>query len=121
MNIKTFDGFFFTPGKEDNELQLSFFEFNNSEFSGGVPLDTTSVGDTYHIAFFKPDDEGVPIFDESFEAVFSDPQTYINGLIGTDFFGCILRKTTKSGKWFNDYLTKAKESVIILKDSVKMT
>ena len=121
MDTKDFDGFFFTPGIEDNELKLSFFEFNDTEFSGGIPLDTTAVGDTYHIAFFKPDDEGVPIFDESFEAVFSNPETYVSGLVGTDFFGCILRKTTTSGKWFNDYLARTKESVIMFKQSLKMT
>jgi hypothetical protein len=120
MDTTKFDGFFFTPTEED-QLKLSFFEFNDDEYSDGIPLDSNSIGDTYHIAFFKPDDDGIPVFDESFEAIFADPVTYINGLVGTDLFGCILRKTTKSAKWFNDYLTKAKESVTMFKQSVKMT
>jgi len=121
MHTKEFDGFFFTPTEEEDQLKLSFFEFNNDEYSGGIPLDSNSIGDTYHIAFFKPDENGIPVFDDSFEAIFADPVTYTNGLIGTDLFGCILRKTTKSAEWFNDYLTKAKESVIMFKQSVKMT
>jgi hypothetical protein len=119
MKEKTFDGFFFTPTEDDNELNLSFFDLAD-EFSGGIPIGETKFGSTYHIAFFKADDDGYPIFDESFEAIFGDPEIYVNGLIGSELFGCILKKTTKSGKWFQDYLTKTMEDVKMFRTTKKL-
>ena len=113
MQAITYDGFFFTPGAEDGELELSFFDYNEESLKNAEKVENTAYGDKYHIAFFKPDGEGFVEFDETFEAIFADPVTYVQNLNGTELFGCILRKTTQSDKWFNNYLTKAKENVTI--------
>lgn len=118
MTQKTYDGFFFSPGDEENELQLSFFEFKD-EMLGGEPVGGTAVGSLYHIAFFRPQEDGTFQFDETFEAIFADPETYITNLAGTNLFGCVLKKTTKSDAWFQEYLKKAKEKVKIFNMSLK--
>lgn len=111
---KSYDGLYFLPGDEDNELMISYFDFKD-EMAGGVPQESTSVGDKWHIAFFKRDAGGQPAFDDSFEAIFADPAIYINNLVGANVYGCIVRKTDKSEKWFNNYLKRTMETLTIRK------
>lgn len=111
MTDKKFDGFYFLPGDEDSDLTLKYFTFNAPEFMDAKPVDGTEVGDMYHIAFFRKSDDGDPIFDESFEAIFACPRTYIKQLAGFGLYGCVLRKTEKSGKWFDDYLNGIKNKI----------
>ena len=119
MQTMTYDGFFFTPNAEDGELELSFFDYNEESLKNAEKVENTAYGDKYHIAFFKPDEDGFVEFDESFEAIFADPVAYVENLYGTELFGCILRKTTQSHRWFNNYLTKAKENVTMLNMKLK--
>jgi len=114
MDLSECDGFYFLPGEEEGDLQLKYFSFTD-ELSGGKKLGGSDVADTWMIAFFRKDEDGSPIFDESMEAIFYDPKTYIAQLAGTGLYGCMLRKTDKSVKWFNDYLKNIKESFTILK------
>jgi hypothetical protein len=115
QNDQTFDGFWFLPCDEDG-LKLSFFTFGE-EFGGGTPIGNSSIGDVYHLAFFKENEEGMPEFDDAFEAILGDPESYIKNLVGAGLYGCVVKKTTKSGKWFEDYLTSVVGSVIV--NSVK--
>ena len=69
----------------------------------------------YHIAFFRRDEEGNPIFDDHYEAILGDPETYIKGLTGAGLYGCVLKKTEKSGKWWEEYLKRALSYVTIKK------
>ena len=114
-NEETFDGFWFLPCDEKG-LNLSFFTFKD-EYGGGTPIGGNQLGDNYHLAFFKENEEGMPEFDDAFEAILGDPESYIKNLVGAGLYGCVVRKTTKTGKWFNDYLTSVKDSVIV--DNVK--
>jgi hypothetical protein len=114
-NEETFDGFWFLPCDEEG-LNLSFFTFKD-EYGGGTPIGGNQIGDNYHLAFFKENEEGMPEFDDAFEAIIGDPQSYIKNLVGAGLYGCVVRKTTKTGKWFDDYLTSVAGSVIV--DSVK--
>ena len=114
-NEETFDGFWFLPCDEEG-LNLSFFTFKD-EYGGGTPIGGNQIGDNYHLAFFKENEEGMPEFDDAFEAILGDPESYIKNLVGAGLYGCVVRKTTKTGKWFNDYLTSVKDSVIV--DNVK--
>jgi hypothetical protein len=110
-NEETFDGFWFLPNDEEG-LKLSFFTFGE-EFAGGTPIGGNQLGDNYHLAFFKENEEGMPEFDDAFEAILGDPESYIRNLVGAGLYGCVVRKTTKSGKWFEDYLTSVVGSVIV--------
>lgn len=111
---KEYDGFYFLPGEDDDELNLAFFQFKE-EFGDAEPIETTPVGDKWHVAFFKRGEDGHPEFDDTFEAIFADPAVYVKGLIGANVYGCVLRKTEKSQKWFDEYLNRAKSSVMMLK------
>jgi hypothetical protein len=115
QNDQTFDGFWFLPCDEEG-LNLSFFTFKD-EYGGGTPIGGNQIGDNYHLAFFKENEEGLPEFDDAFEAILGDPESYIKNLVGAGLYGCVVRKTTKTGKWFEDYLTSVVGSVIV--DNVK--
>jgi hypothetical protein len=115
QNDQTFDGFWFLPCDEEG-LNLSFFTFKD-EYGGGTPIGGNQLGDNYHLAFFKENEEGLPEFDDAFEAILGDPESYIKNLVGAGLYGCVVRKTTKTGKWFDDYLKSVVGSVIV--DNVK--
>lgn len=107
---ENYDGFYFLPSDDQDSdpdgMKLAFFRFKD-DMADGNPIESSHMGDKYHIAFFKPDEEGYPKFDESFEAILADPITYVNNLVGSYLYGCICRKTDKSEKWFEDYLDQA--------------
>ena len=109
-----YDGIYFLPGDEDDELMISFFDFTK-EMSGGIPQEGNAIGDKWHIAFFKKDENGEPMFDDAFEAIFGDPATYVNNLAGANVYGCMVRKTDKSSEWFDNYLTKTMQTVTMFK------
>jgi hypothetical protein len=108
MKVSEYDGIFFLPTGDSDELSFNYFKFQD-EFIA-EPIESTPVGHKYHVAFFKPDEEGNPMFDEQFEAIFADPAVYLRGLAGMDLFGCIAKKTEKSAKWWESYLTTAKNA-----------
>ena len=100
-----FDGIYFLPGDEDDELVLSFFDFQK-DMAGGKPIKVSELGHMYHIAFFKRDKNNRPMFDDSFEAILADPATWITSLACAGIYGCVIRKTEKSDAWFDEYLKK---------------
>lgn len=116
MHPSEYDGFYFLPTDDDDDEGLKFAYFNfKDEMAGGVKEGHTSVGDFYHIAMFRKGEDGYPELDDNFEAIFADPTVYVEGLVGSGLYGCVVRKTDKSGKWWEDYLKKALGSVMILK------
>jgi len=103
--VDNYDGFYFIPTETEQEssYKLAFFTFKD-EMANAKPIESSEMGDKFHIAFFKSDENDLPVFDESFEAILSDPIVYINNLVGSGMSGCILRKTEKSEVWFQEYL-----------------
>jgi hypothetical protein len=97
-----YDGLYFFPSNEGRDLNLAYFNFTEEEKSDNV--ETHQNGDVFHIGFFKHMNDGLPKFDESFEAILSDPSVYVNSLVGSDLYGCIVRKTDKSTSWFKSYI-----------------
>ncbi len=94
LHPNEYDGIYFLPGEEDNELVIHCWEFKaNTEYAGATPIEGNQVGNMYHIAFFRRDGEGNPIFDDHYEAILGDPETYIKGLTGAGLYGCLLKKT----------------------------
>lgn len=102
-----YDGFYFLP-VDEGSISVSYFKLLEAN-SIGKPIETTSIGDKYYVAFFKRVGDS-PVFDDSFEAIFADPEVYVQNFLGTDIAGCILRKTEKSANWWNQYLTAAKNA-----------
>ncbi|MCX8482005.1 MAG: hypothetical protein ORN50_00375, partial [Crocinitomicaceae bacterium] len=107
----------FLPTEEDDELNLAYFTFQEP-YADGKKVGNSEIGDIYHIAFFKKDEEGQPIFDDAFEAILGDPKTYVNNLRGAGLYGCIVRKTDKSVNWFDNYLKDVLGRVMINKLSM---
>jgi len=107
MLMDDYDGFYFIPGDEENELNLAYFKVKEGQ-TFGTPIEYSDLGNKYHVAFFKCDENGHPKFDHDFEAIFADPAVYIRNLIGTHIYGCILRKTECSQTWWKEYLEKTK-------------
>lgn len=115
MSKDEYDGFYFLPGDEDGDLNVAYFKFNDGEFSAGSPINDSPMGGTYHIAFFKKDVNGDPMFDEEFEAIFADPAVYIKQLVGAELYGCVLRKTENSAKWWKEYMERAQKTCLVNK------
>jgi hypothetical protein len=114
MAKEDYDGFYFLPGEDEYEINIAYFKFKEGEWTASA-VETTSLGDKYHIAFFKRDINGDPMFDEEFEAIFTDPSVYIQGLAGAKLYGCVLRKTEKSTKWWQEYLDRAQKTCLMNK------
>lgn len=113
---KEYDGFYFLPPDNDKTLGVNYHFFNfKDEYKDGTPIEGTTVGDKFHIVFFRRDENGEAVFDDSFEAIFACPVTYVHGLIGTEIYGCVCRKTDKSDKWFENYLNKVTKGSIMRK------
>jgi hypothetical protein len=114
MNVSPteYDGFFFLPHETEEEYGIKYEFFRLPEKYGGkVAVQASATDDTYHIIFVKKNEMELPEFDDSFCAILKDPVIYVNGLIGANIFGCIVRKTEKSGKWVEEYLTEMKEKI----------
>jgi hypothetical protein len=105
VHPETYDGFYFVPDYDDfySNMKLAFFSFKD-EMEDAAPIESSTVGDKFHLAFFTTDEEGAPTFQDSFEAILADPIVYINNMVGTGMSGCILRKTEKSDEWWTEYL-----------------
>lgn len=107
-----YDGFIFLPDDDDeDELEFRFITYKENF---GNPIESSEHGDKYHVAFFRRDREtGEYSFDETFEAIFSDPLTYVKNLKGTQVFGTMVRKKEKTTEWFNNYLTDLTKAIKI--------
>lgn len=111
-----YDGIYFLPGDTDDELVIHCWEFKtDTEYAGAKPIEGNQIGHMYHIAFFRKDEEGNPIFDEQYEAILGDPEAYLKNLTGAGLYGCVLKKTEKSGKWWEEYLKRALSYVTLKK------
>jgi hypothetical protein len=109
-SVRDYDGFFFTRYQDENSdgIKYDFFKFKD-EFSGGIKQDGNDIGDMYHILFIETNDDGETLSMDNFDAIFVDPIKYTENLHGMDVIGCIVRKTDKSQKWFEDHLTTVRE------------
>jgi hypothetical protein len=110
--MEEYDGFLFLPSDEEDEDTDSLeFRFIKYQQDFGAPIEGNTIGEKYHVAFFKRDDDGKFHFDEEFEAIFADPIVYARGFIGQNLFGTMVKKKENTSKWFSEYLTDIKESV----------
>lgn len=108
-DASTYDGVYFHPSEDDNGgLEMAFFK---TDMDLGKPIESSEIGDMFHFVFFKMDEEGLPRFDETFDAVLGDPMKYLTGLVGAGVFGCLLRKSEKSHLWLKEYIDQANKQI----------
>lgn len=110
--MEDYDGFLFLPAEDvaedEDGIEFRFIKYKNDL---GAPIEFTEIGEKYHVAFFKQDENGDYQFYETFEAIFSDPLTYVRNLVGCNLYGTMVKKKERSTEWFEEYLTDIKNSV----------
>lgn len=105
---KQYDGFTIVPDDDPIHSKIVFFELDE-ESKKGTPIENSELGDMYHVVLFKGENFD---FDETFEAIFVDPVHYAKRLL-PNFYCMFVRKTDKSVKWFEEYLTDLLQRVMI--------
>ena len=114
MKIDEYDGFYFLPPDEEDadydDLKMVFFTKENKTLDD-VSTKMPNNGYWFHVVFVKEDDEGKPKFDSNFEAIFLDPIEYVKGLIGSNLYGVILKKTEKSKEWIDKYIDDTEQKI----------
>ena len=101
--MEEYDGFFFYPQYDEDihvDYKIEAFVFNEKKLKS-KKIEFTEIGDKYYIAFFKSDKETILKFDEDFEAIFVDPLIYVKNLIGSNLYGCMVRKTDRKSTRLN--------------------
>jgi hypothetical protein len=120
MNVSNsdFDGFYFSPKGED-EVEFNFFKFNE-ESDRGEKVNNSDLGDMYHIILWEPDEIGLPVIKDDFEAILVDPKFYAKNITegSSPSYGIIVRKTTESFKFIESYHEKFKKSVEVAVEKI---
>ena len=106
--IENADYISFLPHEENENAVEVLSQYFNEEIKGD-PVGGSSVGPAYHVILFKVDEEDEIIHEDYFDAIFSDVREYISGLIPQDWFGLVMKKTTKSGPLFEKMIANLKE------------
>jgi hypothetical protein len=95
---------------DDNEDAVEILSQYYKDELKGEPIGGTSVGPAYHVILFQIDKESDEVVrEDSFEAIFADVREYISGLIPQDWYGVVIKKTTKSGPIFQDMVARMTE------------
>jgi hypothetical protein len=118
-----YDGLYFSflrsDDEEDEEQEINtvtYFKIASEKALSNVPKHKHTLGHTFLLAFLHFDENGIPVFDESFEAILADPEVYIENLKGSGLFGCIVRKTPRAEVWFQKhYIDNAHEVIANVK------
>jgi len=117
MDDENYDGFVVAPD-DDGNIDICFFDMKEEPYKGGVAIETTSMGEKFHVILFRHNEDNDLHFEESFEAIFSDPVYYAKSLL-PKFYGMFLKKTDKSVEWFENYLQCMLLEIMKKKKNVK--
>lgn len=111
--MSEYDGVLFLPNDEEDGFEFRFIQYKK-DF--GPAVEFNDIGEKYHVAFFKRDDENNFTFYETFECIFGDPMAYIQNLAGCNLFGTMVKKKANTSEWFESYLTDMKTSVTMMNE-----
>jgi len=101
-----FDMLMFTPNLEkDDIVDIETVQYTER----GEKIDSSQMGDSYHIVLFKEDEEGNIANLDHFEAILTDCLEYASGLIPYSWYGFICKKTTTSHVVLNKILDNIKK------------
>jgi hypothetical protein len=90
--IDSFDTAFFTPHENQNNVKLEFTDYKNK----GEKIGGSAMGDLYDIVLFRLSEDIEVIDLDRFEAILSEPKTYIFHMIKENWYGMVAKKTTTS-------------------------
>ena len=99
-----YDALSFVPTEDDKIVVQSSRYVNRGE-----PVESTEIGNKWHVILFRIDEEDGPKDIDHFEGIFSDPREYISGLIPSGWYGMVAKKTTTSKAFVDDMLARVKE------------
>ena len=101
------DFFTFLAGEAEGQVNIMGSEYANP----GESVETSPLGDMYHIVLFRDSKENSEEYDDidEFEAILACPLEYASGLINGGFYGIIARKTTTSHKLMDRLLAMMKK------------
>lgn len=105
-----FDGFYFTSTVNDDEeddISVMFFNHDESE----EHIKNSEGKNFYHVVMFDGEE-----YDCEYEAIFYDPFVYLRNLIGTNTYGCFLKKSKTSREWVQEFVKNAKITMEKLKN-----
>ena len=102
---ESFDAFFFMPGPKEDTVKVEAAKYKLP----GENIDSSHMGNMYHIVVFKQDNQGNPVEPDLFEAILTEPLEYLSGLIKCDFYGLVAKKTTTSTDFIQNLFDKLKE------------
>jgi hypothetical protein len=105
LKNENFDIIHFISGDEKDTLDIRTNTYKESSES----IETSSLGNKYHIILFRENEKGTVIDPDKFEAILLEPLEYISELIPQHWFGIIARKTEKSGKFIDNLFDKMME------------
>ena len=118
-NDFAYDGFYFHFPRDDQLLEneesddrMSYFKIKSDKVLPNVPTEKHPIGNKFLMAFLKFDENNLPVFDETVEAILADPVEYAQNLKGTGLFGCIVRKTPRGEAWFAKHYVQNAYDVI---------
>jgi hypothetical protein len=116
-----YDGVFFFPAVDDDGDDATAYNFWSftGKFADKKSVEATEVGNKFHVAFFREDNEKGFMIDDIFEAIFADPKVYLEGLNGSNLFGVLCRKTEISKEWFESYLEETSKKLNIVNEHLK--
>lgn len=93
-----YDGFTFSPHEElDEHTHIETFTYKDP----GESVGGSKLGKNYEIVFIEPNEDGVMVIEDCFDAILADPVVYLEHLIKCGFYGIIGRKTTTSDIFFD--------------------
>ena len=102
---ENYDSYLFLPTENEDQTHFHASYYKDP----GIKLDSSKIGDCYHIILFKEDGEGGVIHLDKFEAILMAPMEYISSLVFDDWFGVICRKTTTSKDFVDKIFDNLKE------------
>ena len=106
-----YDGLCFVP-EDDDSAKIVYFSLKEGN-NHGKPIENSCIGDMFHVVLFKHNKEdGEMVYDDTFEAIFSDPEQYGKNLL-PNFYAFFVRKTEKSVKWFEEYMRDLMERTVL--------
>ena len=99
-----FDVMYFLSGKQKDSVDVTQRTYNIMEES----IDSTSLGNCYHIVLFREDEDGILVQPDKFDAILIDPLEYVSELITQNWYGIIARKTKSSHELIDKAFDKLK-------------
>ena len=89
---------FFKSEEDDEDTEINCIELDEDGIGQYITDGDSEMGHVYHIVLIKDHKTDPKKFDQldTFEAILTHPLTYIKQMIGWNWYGVVIRKSTRS-------------------------